>query len=113
MPVFIIQVEFKKNLIQIITSGKSPLTGKCFRIYDSNPETTDTILPFPMDMNCFLSYENSTETALVNVFNDIILDVDRNRTVILLLLDLSAAFDTVDHTILIERLANQIGRAHV
>ena len=42
----------------------------------------------------------STETALVKVFNDIILDVDRNRTVILLLLDLSAAFDTVDHTIL-------------
>ena len=51
----------------------------------------------------------STETALVKVFNDIILDVDRNRTVILLLLDLSAAFDTVDHTILIERLANRFG----
>ena len=45
---------------------------------------------------------HSTETALVEVFNDIVLDVDRNRTVILLLLDLSAAFDTVDHTILIE-----------
>ena len=52
---------------------------------------------------------HSTETALVKVFNDIILDVDRNRTVILLLLDLSAAFDTVDHTILIERLANRFG----
>ena len=46
---------------------------------------------------------HGTETALVKVFNDIILDVDRNRTVILLLLDLSAAFDAVDHTILIER----------
>ena len=52
---------------------------------------------------------HSTETALVKVFNDIVLDVDRNRTVILLLLDLSAAFDTVDHTILIERLANRFG----
>ena len=52
---------------------------------------------------------HSTETVLVKVFNDIVLDVDRNRTLILLLLDLSAAFDTVDHTILIERLANRFG----
>ena len=52
---------------------------------------------------------HSTETALVKVFNDIVLDVDRNRTVILLLLDLSAAFDTVDHTIQIERLAYRFG----
>ena len=50
-----------------------------------------------------------TETALVKVFNDIVLDVDSNRTVILLLLYLSAAFDTVDHTMLIERLANRFG----
>ena len=50
-----------------------------------------------------------SETALVKAFNDIVLDVDRNRTVILLLLDLSATFDTVDHTILIDRLANRFG----
>ena len=41
--------------------------------------------------------------------NDIVLDVDRNKTVILLLLELSGAFDKVDHTILIERLANRFG----
>jgi len=52
---------------------------------------------------------HSNETALVKVFNDIVLDVDMNRIVILLLLDLLAAFDTVDHTILIERLANRFG----
>ena len=52
---------------------------------------------------------HSTQTALVKVFNDIALDVDRNGTVILLLLDLSAAFDTVHHTILIDRLANRFG----
>ena len=52
---------------------------------------------------------HSTETALVKVFNDIVLDVDRNTTVILLLLDLSAAFDAVDNTILIDRLASRLG----
>jgi len=52
---------------------------------------------------------HGTKTALVKVFNDTVLDVDMNRTVILLLLDLLAAFDTVHHTILIERLANHFG----
>ena len=52
---------------------------------------------------------HSTETALVKVFNDIVIDIDRGRTVILLLLDLSAAFDTVDHLILLNRLGNRFG----
>ena len=52
---------------------------------------------------------HSTETALVKVFNDIVIDIDRNRTFILLLLDLSAAFDTVDHLILLNRLGNLFG----
>ena len=40
---------------------------------------------------------NSTETALVSVMNDILLQIDRKRGVILVLLDLSSAFDTIDH----------------
>ena len=50
-----------------------------------------------------------TETALVRVHNDILKAVNDNKSVILLLLDLSGAFDTVDHTILESRLANRFG----
>ena len=50
-----------------------------------------------------------TETALVRVRNDILKAVYNNRSVILLLLDLSAAFDTVDHSILLSRLQNRFG----
>lgn len=52
---------------------------------------------------------HSTESALLKVFNDILLSVDSGDSVILLLLDLSAAFDTVDHNILISRLEQCVG----
>ena len=40
---------------------------------------------------------NSTETALMKIHNDIIGDLDNQKVVLLVMLDLSAAFDTVDH----------------
>ena len=39
----------------------------------------------------------STETVLLSVQSNILCSLDQNTSVILLLLDLSAAFDTVDH----------------
>ena len=47
---------------------------------------------------------HSCETALVRVQSDILLAIDNRHCVMLLLLDLSTAFDTVDHEILLKRL---------
>ena len=52
---------------------------------------------------------HSTETALLRVQNDILCSLDQNKSVILLLLDLSAAFDTVDYAIQISRLSHRFG----
>jgi len=52
---------------------------------------------------------HSTETALVRVQNDILSNLDNKHGVILVLLDLSMAFDTIDHTTLLHQLAHRLG----
>jgi len=52
---------------------------------------------------------HSTETALSKVYNDALLQLDKGHNVALVMLDLSAAFDTVDHDILLTRLQVRYG----
>ena len=52
---------------------------------------------------------HSTETAILKVMGDILLALDSGNLAMLSLLDLSAAFDTVDHDTLLRRLQTSYG----
>lgn len=52
---------------------------------------------------------HSTETAMIKVKEDIDTTLDRGNAVLLVLLDLSAAFDTLDHQIMLNRLEKTVG----
>ena len=58
--------------------------------------------------SAYKSY-HSTETALLKVKADILKVMDNQEVTCLVLLDWSAAFDTLDHKILMERLENHFG----
>ena len=52
---------------------------------------------------------HSTETALLKITNDILRALDGGDVVVFTLLELSSAFDTIDHYILLHRLRSRYG----
>ena len=69
-----------------------------------------------MEQNCLLpvmssAYRqgHSTESALLKVQADILHNMEQQRVTLLVLINLSAAFDTVDHPILFQCLEERFG----
>jgi hypothetical protein len=54
----------------------------------------------------------SCETALIKLQNDILWSMEKQRITAIIAIDLSAAFNTVDHDILLDVLNNQFGISH-
>ena len=61
------------------------------------------------DLQSAYRVHHSTETAVLKVLSDILRAVDKGDLAVLTLLDLSAAFDTVDHETLLRRLEISYG----
>jgi len=64
---------------------------------------------FPGRLQSAYRTHHSTETAVLKVLTDILLAADNGDLSVLALLDLSAAFDTIDHDILLTRLRVSYG----
>ena len=67
------------------------------------------MLSFPALLQSSYRQCHSTETPLMKVMNDILLKMNSQYVTLLILLDLGAAFDTVDNQILLERLSDVVG----
>ena len=52
---------------------------------------------------------HSTETAILHIVNDLIRSMDNRKVVCMAMLDLSAAFDTIDHDIILHRFRTSQG----
>ena len=105
----------KNNLDKSLMSNYRPISNLPFLSKIIEKAVFQQLSNFVALNNCFHVFQSgfrphhSTETALVKVFNDIHLNTDSGRITVLVLLDLSAAFDTVDHNILLDRLENWLG----
>lgn len=51
---------------------------------------------------------HSTEIAMIKVENNVRTNLDSNKSSVLVLLDMSAAFDTVNHQILLDRFSANV-----
>ena len=89
--------------------GKRLLTGQHRLLGDTLYVLAITLGQPSSVSNLLLTYCCSTETTLLSVHDHIIKVMSLQQVTCLTLLDLSAAFDTIDHSILLERLSSWFG----
>ena len=110
----IIQPNLKKTNFDPFPKNYHPLSNLTFFSKISEKAASQVIRYFKSH-NLFLVAQSayrenhSTEIAPLKVTNDIFRNMNRKHITLLVLLDLSSAFDTVDHTILLTAFLQILG----
>ena len=111
--------QFKKAVVNSLPSDNlknyNPVSGLCFMsklvervvVKQLMEHINSNILDIPHQSDYKTGY--STEAALLHIINEIHLSLSCGEPTVLVLLDLSAAFDTIDHDTLLNCLNSCFG----
>ena len=111
----VVHPPLKKSGLQLINKNFRPvsnlqftskLTEKAVAVQLQEHMLVNGLFP---ELQSAYRQHHSTETALLKVKNDHLMAMDKGQVTLLVLLDLSSAFDTVEHEIPLERLRSTIG----
>ena len=107
--------QLKKASLNLICKNYRPLSNlsflskilkKCALLQFNNHCTVNKLLP---DYQSAYREHFSCETALVKLMDDILWNMEAQKITAVVVIDLSAAFDTVDHYVLLDILNNRFG----
>ena len=111
----VVRPSFKKDAIDTDDfSNFRPVSNLTFisklteRVVQSRLQSHMNSINYKCDTQFGYKKFHGTETLLVKLVNDLLIGLDSRSGVVLVLIDLSAAFDTVDHNKLINILANEL-----
>lgn len=99
----------------LLSEGSVPVAYKSVKLKIFERTVADQVTVQQCNNNLFDNFQSgfcschSTETALTRVVNDLYVSADSGSASLILLLDLSVAFDTVDHSVLLHRLEHCVG----
>ena len=105
----------KKQGLDLVSKNFRPISNLFFVSKLAERVAADQIQSYLNEHDLFPSLQSaycrhhSTETALLQVKNDILMNMENQKVTLSVLLDLSATFDTVDHWILLDRLQFDFG----
>jgi len=115
----VVKPMLKKSGIEPILKNYRPVSNLPFVAKAAEKAVINQLMNYctinhllPDNQSSYRKY-HSTETALVKVHNDILTSMDRQEITFLILLDLSAAFDTINHSLMMDILENDFGIAGV